>query len=122
MNTPTFLQLAGADAAGHYSAVPGGVLNARPAGKAFETRYKARFHQDVVLLGPQFYDGVMLVAEAMKQAGSVEPAKYLPKLAAIRYSGVTADFAFTANGNLQKAPVTLSVVKNNAWTVESVVR
>ncbi|WP_374553944.1 branched-chain amino acid ABC transporter substrate-binding protein [Aquitalea pelogenes] len=121
MNTPTFIQLAGADAAGHYSAVAGGVLTARPAGKAFETRYKARFHQDVVLLGPQFYDGVMLVAEAMKQAGSVEPAKYLPKLAAIRYSGVTADFAFAPNGNLLKAPVTLSEVKNNAWQVQAVV-
>lgn len=121
MNTPTFIQLAGADAAGHYSAVAGGVLSARPAGKAFETRYKARFHQDVVLLGPQFYDGVMLVAEAMKQAGSVEPAKYLPKLAAIRYSGVTADFAFAPNGNLLKAPVTLSEVKNNAWQVQAVV-
>lgn len=75
-----------------------------------------------MLLGPQFYDGVMLVAEAMKQAGSVEPAKYLPRLAAIRYSGVTADFAFAPNGNLLKAPVTLSVVKNNAWEVQTVVR
>jgi len=122
MNTPTFIQLAGSEAAGHYSAVAGGVLNARPAGKEFERRYKERFHQDVVLLGPQFYDGVMLVAEAMKQAGSVEPAKYLPKLAAIRYHGVTADFAFSSNGNLLNAPVTLSMVKNNAWVVESVVR
>ncbi|MFB0826018.1 branched-chain amino acid ABC transporter substrate-binding protein [Chromobacterium violaceum] len=122
LNTPTFIQLAGADAAGHYSAVAGGVLSARPAGKEFERRYKARFHQDVVLLGPQFYDGVMLVAAAMKQAGSVEPAKYLPKLAAIRYSGVTADFAFAPNGNLLKAPVTLSTVKNNVWAVETVVR
>ncbi|WP_293762949.1 branched-chain amino acid ABC transporter substrate-binding protein [uncultured Aquitalea sp.] len=122
LNTPNFITLAGADAAGHYSAVPGGVLTARPAGKEFEKRYKDRFHLDVVLLGPQFYDGVMLVAEAMKQAGSVEPAKYLPKLASIRYSGVTADFAFDRSGNLQKAPVTLSVVKNNAWAVESVVR
>ncbi|WP_024302156.1 branched-chain amino acid ABC transporter substrate-binding protein [Pseudogulbenkiania sp. MAI-1] len=120
LNTPTFIQLAGADAAGHYSAVPGGVLNSRPAGKAFESRYKARFKQDVVLLGPQFYDGVMLVAEAMKKANSVEPAKYLPQLAKLRYSGVTSDFAFDAKGDLMRAPVTISVVKDNKWAVQSV--
>lgn len=122
LNTPTFIQLAGADSAGHYSAVPGGVLTARPAGKTFETRYKARFKQDVVLLGPQFYDGVMLVAEAMKKANSVEPSKYLPQLAKLRYTGVTSDFAFDAKGNLLKAPVTISEVSNNKWTVKTVVQ
>ena len=120
LNTPTFIQLAGADAAGHYSATAGGVLAARPAGKAFEARYKARFKQDVVLLGPQFYDGVMLVAEAMKKANSVEPAKYLPQLAKLHYSGVTSDFAFDAKGDLVRAPVTISVVKDNKWAVQSV--
>ncbi|MBI3145367.1 MAG: branched-chain amino acid ABC transporter substrate-binding protein [Pseudogulbenkiania sp.] len=120
LNTPTFIQLAGADAIGHYSATAGGVLTARPAGKEFETRYKARFKQEVVLLGPQFYDGVMLVAEAMKKANSVEPTQYLTQLAKLHYSGVTSDFAFDAKGDLVRAPVTISVVKDNKWAVQSV--
>ena len=120
LNTPTFIQLAGADASGHFSAAAGGILNARPAGKTFEERYKARWHQDVVLLGPQFYDGVMLVADAMQKANSVDSAKILPFIANTHYKGVTADFAFDAQGNLKNAPVTISEVKNGAWAIKSV--
>jgi branched-chain amino acid transport system substrate-binding protein len=120
LNTPTFIQLAGNDASGNYSATAGGVLSARPAGKDFETRYKARYHQDVVLLGPQFYDGVMLVADAMKKANSTEPARFLPYIAKTSYKGVTADFAFDDKGNLKNAPVTISEVQNGAWAVKSV--
>ena len=122
LNTPTFIQLAGADAAGHYSAVAGGELGSRPAGKSFETRYKARFKQDVVLLGPQFYDGVMIVADAMKRANSTEPAKFLPLIAKTAYKGATADFSFDAAGNLKNAPVTISQVEGNDWKVKSVVQ
>lgn len=120
LNTPTFIQLAASDAAGHLSATAGDVLAARPAGKAFEARYKARFRQEVVLLGPQFYDGVMLVADAMKRANSVEPSRFLPLLASTRYKGVTADFAFDERGNLKHAPVTISAVEGNTWKVKSV--
>ena len=122
LNTPTFIQLAGADAVGHYSAVAGGELGSRPAGKDFESRYKARFKQDVVLLGPQFYDGVMIVADAMKRANSIEPAKFLPLIAKTTYKGVTADFSFDAAGNLKNAPVTISQVEGNDWKVKSVVQ
>ncbi|WP_293229232.1 branched-chain amino acid ABC transporter substrate-binding protein [Paludibacterium sp.] len=121
LNTPTFIQLAGADANGNYSAAAGGLLTARPAGKTFLTRYKARYNQDVVLLGPQFYDGVMLVADAMKRANSTEPDKFLPMIASTRYQGVTADFRFDAQGNLQHAPVTLSRVDSDHWNVLNVV-
>ncbi|MDC7717842.1 branched-chain amino acid ABC transporter substrate-binding protein [Vogesella sp. DC21W] len=122
LNTPTFIQLAGADAVGHYSAVAGGELGSRPAGKDFESRYKARFKQDVVLLGPQFYDGVMIVADAMKRANSTEPAKFLPLIAKTAFKGVTADFSFDAAGNLKNAPVTISQVEGNDWKVKSVVQ
>ena len=122
LSTPTFIKLAGADAAGHFSAVPGGELGSRAAGKDFETRYKARFKQEVVLLGPQFYDGVMIVADAMKRANSTEPAKFLPLIAKTAYKGVTADFSFDGNGNLKNAPVTISAVEGNDWKVKTVVQ
>lgn len=122
LNTPKFIELAGADAASEFSAVPGSTLASRPAGKVFEQRYKERFKQDVVLLGPQFYDGVMLVAEAMKQANSTDPARYLPVLAKISYRGVTADFTFDSHGDLKQAPVTISEVKNNKWETRAIIR
>ncbi|WP_024304311.1 branched-chain amino acid ABC transporter substrate-binding protein [Pseudogulbenkiania sp. MAI-1] len=121
LNTPTFIQLAGPDAAGHFAAVAGSELSARPAGKDFEARYKARFKQEIISLGPQFYDGVMLVADAMKRANSTEPGKFLPMIANTTYKGVTADFSFDGSGNLKKAPVTISAVENNDWKVKSTV-
>lgn len=122
LSTPTFIKLAGADAVGHFSAVPGGELGARPAGKDFGARYKARYKQDVVLLGPQFYDGVMIVADAMKRANSTEPAKFLPLIAKTAYKGVTADFGFDSAGNLKHAPVTISAVEGSNWKVKTVVQ
>ncbi|MGL6071749.1 branched-chain amino acid ABC transporter substrate-binding protein [Craterilacuibacter sp.] len=122
LSTPTFIKLAGADSAGHFSAVAGAALDSRASGKDFEVRYKDRFKQEVVLLGPQFYDGVMIVADAMKRADSTEPAKFLPFIAKTQYKGVTADFAFDAAGNLKNAPVTISAVEGNDWKVKTVVQ
>ena len=121
LSTETFIKLAGPDAVGHFSAVPGGQLNSRPAGKEFEGRYKASFKQDVVLFAPQFYDGVMIVADAMKRASSIEPAKFLPLIAKTTYKGVSAEFVFDQKGNLKNAPVTISSVAGNDWKVQTVV-
>ena len=122
LQTPTFLSLAGDSANGHFAGIPGGQLNDRPAGKAFRQRYQARFKQDVVRLGPQFYDGMMLVAAAMQQAGSVEPARYMPVLAKLSYVGVSTDFSFNAKGDLNKAAVTISEVKNGQWATRAVMQ
>ncbi|MBN3003514.1 branched-chain amino acid transport system substrate-binding protein [Chromobacterium alkanivorans] len=122
LQTPTFLSLAGDSANGHFAGIPGGQLNDRPAGKAFRQRYQARFKQDVVLLGPQFYDGMMLVAAAMQQAGSVEPARFMPVLAKLSYTGVSTNFSFNAKGDLNKAAVTISEVKNGQWTTRAVMQ
>ena len=53
------------------------------------------------LYAPYFYDGTMLIAAAMKAADSTDPAKYLPALAKIKYPGITANFEFDGNGDLQ---------------------
>ena len=44
---------------------------------------------------------------AIEQAGSANPADYLPKLRAIHYQGVTGAIAFDAQGNLQQPSFTL---------------
>ena len=61
----------------------------------------------------------MLIAAAMKAADSTDPAKYLPALAKINYPGITADFAFDANGDLTHGLLTIFVVKNGKWEVIS---
>ncbi|KJV27338.1 ABC transporter substrate-binding protein [Aquitalea magnusonii] len=122
LSTETFIQLAGADASQHYSAVPGGVLESRPAGKAFVNKYKTAFKDDVVLFAPQFYDAVMLYVDAAKHANSFESSKILQALSKTKYDGISSNFSFNAKGDLLKAPVTISQVINGKWVVQSVVQ
>jgi branched-chain amino acid transport system substrate-binding protein len=117
MNSAKFIELAGPAAEGAIASTPGAALDSRPGGKAFADKYKARFGQDVGLYAPYFYDGVMLIAAAMKAANSTDPAKYLPALAKVNYKGVTADVAFDARGDLTHGLLTIFQVKNGKWEV-----
>ncbi|WP_018151494.1 branched-chain amino acid ABC transporter substrate-binding protein [Leeia oryzae] len=121
LNTDKFIELAGGKPAeGHFAAVAGAPVDKQPGGPAFEKKYKDKYKQDIVLFAPQFYDAVYLVAEAMKKANSVEPAKYLPALQKISYKGVSGTFQFDANGEPKNAPVTIYNVKGGKWDVVTV--
>ena len=119
MNSAKFIELAGPAAEGNIASTPGAALESRPGGKAFAAKYKAKYNADVGLYTPYFYDGVMVIAAAMKAANSTDPAKYLPALAKIKYPGVTADIEFDKNGDLTKGLLTIFVVKNGKWEVVS---
>jgi branched-chain amino acid transport system substrate-binding protein len=119
MNSAKFIELAGPAAEGQIASTPGAALDSRPGGKAFAAKYKARYNQDIGLYAPYFYDGVMLIAAAMKSANSTDPAKYLPALAKISYPGITADIAFDSKGDLTKGLLTIFEVKNGKWEVIS---
>lgn len=117
MNSAKFIELAGPAAEGSIASTPGAALESRPGGRAFAAKYKSRYTQDVGLYTPYFYDGVMVIAAAMRAADSTDPAKYLPALAKISYPGVTADITFDQNGDLKKGLLTIFVVKNGKWEV-----
>lgn len=119
MNSAKFIELAGPAAEGHIASTPGAALESRPNGKAFAAKYKARYNQDIGLYAPYFYDGVMLIAEAMKAANSIDPAQYLPALAKIRYAGITANIEFDGKGDLTQGLLTIFEVKNGKWEVIS---
>lgn len=119
INSSKFIELAGASAEGNIASTPGAALESRPGGKAFAARYKARYNQDIGLYSPYFYDGVMVVAAAMKAANSTDPVKYLPALAKIKYPGITADIEFDKNGDLTHGLLTIFEVKNGKWVVVS---
>lgn len=64
----------------------------------------------------QAYDGMMLIAEALKRAGSTDRAKVRDALAAIKdYEGVTGKFAFDEKRNPVMTPFVLQI-KNGAYT------
>jgi branched-chain amino acid transport system substrate-binding protein len=107
-------QLAG-DALGDNQVVcaeAGGVEEAQKKGmEDFKAAFKKKFGVDVQIYAPYVYDAVMVMVEAMKKAGSAEPAKYLPELAKINYKGVTGNIAFDAKGDIKEGTLTLYTYK-----------
>jgi branched-chain amino acid transport system substrate-binding protein len=118
MNTAKFIQLAGPAAEGHIASTPGAALESRPHGKSFAQRYRERYMQDIGLYAPYFYDAVGVVAAAMQQAGTTNPAKVLPVLRNIRHAGVTADIAFDNTGELQTGLLSIFKVQSGAWVLQ----
>lgn len=115
-STPEFVKLAGADAEGAYSSLPGLPLEKMPGGKEFSSRFTAKYGQ-IQLYAPYCYDAVNVMITAMQQADSVEPEKYLPKLAGITHDGVTTKISFDEKGDLKDGKITLYEVKNGKWEV-----
>ena len=107
-------QLAG-DAMGDGQVVcaeAGGVEEAHKKGmEDFRANFKKKFNADVQIYAPYVYDAVMVMVEAMKKAGSAEPAKYLPELAKIKYDGVTGHIEFDSKGDIKDGTLTLYTYK-----------
>jgi branched-chain amino acid transport system substrate-binding protein len=118
LQTAKFIELAGPAAEGHFASTPGAALDGRPGGAAFAEKYRRRFGHETGLYAPYLYDSVMVVAAAMRKAGSSEPSKYGASLRANRYPGVTADIAFDADGNLAEAPLSIHRVNGGKWVLQ----
>ena len=112
--TEGLAQLAG-DALGDGQVVcaeAGGVEESMKKGmEDFRAAFKKKFNTDVQIYAPYVYDSVMVMVEAMKKAGSAEPAKYLPELQKINYKGVTGTIAFDAKGDIKDGTLTLYTYK-----------
>jgi branched-chain amino acid transport system substrate-binding protein len=124
--TMEIMKLAG-DAIGEeqvYCAEAGGVEG---EGKAalddFKAKYKAKFNADVQIYAPYVYDATKVLVAAMVKAGSADPAKYLPTLAATAdYKGVTGPISFDEKGDIKNGAITLYTYKGGKREQLAVVR
>ncbi len=111
----SLIQLAG-DAIGDGRVVcaeAGGVEEDQKTGlDEFRAAFKKKFGVDVQIYAPYGYDAVMVMVDAMRKAGSADPAKYLPELAKISYKGVTGNIAFDAKGDIKDGTLTLYTYKD----------
>jgi branched-chain amino acid transport system substrate-binding protein len=73
----------------------------------FKVKFKKKFNADVQIYAPYVYDAVMVMADAMKRANSVEPAKFLPAIGKTKYAGVTANIEFDDKGDLKDGAISL---------------
>src|SRR5450830_58247 len=99
----------GGDAIGEsvYCTQGGTMLEKAKEGKAFSDDYQKKFGRPAEVYAVSFYDGMMVIAQAMKAANSVEPKQYGPALAKIKYKGVAGQYEFDDKHDLKQSPVTI---------------
>ena len=105
--TPEFMKLGGPGAEGNYCSLPGVPLEKLAKGPEFKERFTKKFGAEIQLYAPYVYDAVMVMADSMKRADSVEPAKYLPEVGKTKYDGVTAMVEFDQFGDLKGGAISV---------------
>jgi branched-chain amino acid transport system substrate-binding protein len=86
----------------------GGVERAQQKGMDdFRVAYKRKYGIDVLTYAPYTYDALLTMVDAMQQAGSPDPAVYLPFLAKISHKGVTGTVAFDKRGDVKDGVLTI---------------
>ncbi len=86
-------------------------IPAQAASKKFLEAYKKRFNIDPILYSPFTYDAANILIEAMKKADSADPAKYLPVLQNMEFSGATGKIRFDAKGDRSDAEMTIFTMR-----------
>lgn len=122
IQTPNLIKLAGDASEGAMASIPGLPKDQMPGGKTFLEKYKAKFNQEVELYAPMGYDAVFVFVEAMKRAGSADPAKFLPEIGKTDFQGVIGPIAFDDKGDLKNGPITIYVVKGGKWEPLEIVK
>ena len=107
-----------------YCAEAGGVEGKVKVGMdAFKAKVKAKFGTEVQVYAPYVYDSLKLMVAAMVKAGSSDPVKYLPVLAATKdYQGVTGPISFDEKGDIKGGALTLKTIRGGKLEEIAVIR
>jgi branched-chain amino acid transport system substrate-binding protein len=105
--TPEFMKLGGKAADGEFCSLPGMPLEQLAKGPEFKSKFNAKFGYEIQLYAPNVYDAVMVIADSMKRADSVEPAKYLPEISKTNLEGVSGKIEFDEFGDLKGGAITI---------------
>ena len=105
--TPEFMKLGGEATEGQFCSLPGMPLEKLAKGPEFKEKFTKKFGAEIQLYAPYVYDAVMVMADSMKRADSVDPAKFLPAIGKTKYDGVTATIEFDAQGDLKGGAISI---------------
>ncbi len=114
VNTPEFIKLAGKDAEGVVTTLPGFPLEKMRLGLEFKNRFEQNYGA-IQLYAPYYYDAMQVIARAMQIAGSTDPKVYAEKLKKTNYTGLTNQIEFDENGDLKNGKITAYQVKDGVW-------
>lgn len=83
---------------------------ASPQAQKFVADFKAKYGQEPTGLGALGYDGVMVIADAIKRAGKLDPAAIRDALASTKdYVAVTGKISMDKDRNPEKSVVVLKI-------------
>lgn len=89
-----------------------------PETEKFLQAYRAKYNEDPDMFSAQFYDAVMILAQAMEKAGSADPQVYKAELAKLKdYPGVSGNTTFREDREPIKSPVFLLTVKDGEFAL-----
>jgi branched-chain amino acid transport system substrate-binding protein len=92
-----------------------------PAVQNFVKTYKEKYNQTPDAMAALGYDSAMILADAMKRAGSTDAVKVRDALATTKdFHGVTGDITMDANRNATKPAVILTVKDGEFKYVETI--
>ena len=90
----------------------GTMLDKVATGPAFKAKYKKRFNIDADAYAASYYDQMLLIADAMQKANSIDPNKVGAEIYKASYQGVAGTYSYDDKGNLKQAPITVLTFKN----------
>lgn len=105
--TPEFMKLGGEATEGNFCSLPGMPLEKLAKGPEFKDKFTKKFGAEIQLYAPYVYDAVMVMADSMKRANSVESAKFLPEIGKTKYDGVTSMIEFDQFGDLKGGAISV---------------
>jgi branched-chain amino acid transport system substrate-binding protein len=90
----------------------------KPVVNAYIQAYKARYNENVSTFGSYAYDGLMILADALKRAGSTDKDKFRDAIESTHgYVGTTGVFNITAKDHtgLDLSAFKLLEIRNGQW-------
>jgi len=118
--SPKFIELGGTAVEGSMSALGFTTEQATPETEKFLKTFQAKFNEMPGLFEAQGYDAVMLIAEAMKRANSVDPKVFKNEIAKTKeFKGVSGTITIRANREPIKSPLSLLAVKDGKFALKA---
>jgi len=116
-NSPKLMEIAGRAANGVY-AFSNPIAEFLPAAKRFTTKYVKTFDLQPGPYSTLSYDGMNLLADAIKRAGSTNSKKIMKSLAATdKFPGISGPISFTSENTLQGSNFVVLKAKGKKWTL-----
>lgn len=116
-NSPKLMEIAGKAAEGVYC-FSNPTVDYLPEAKAFADNYKKAFKNNPGPYSALAYDGMYLMAEAIKKAGKADKAAVIKALGEIKgFKGIAGPISFTKQNTLARSNFVILIAKGKAWAL-----